>query len=196
MYIFLLRHGETDWNLEGRLQGREDVPLNANGLRQAEECARGLTGLKIQKAAASPLQRAQVTCKTIANHLGVQEIETEPGLLERDFGGYSGQKMENIFQAFTGNGTEDLSDAADRIEDALLHLSRDMEGNLLCVSHGAVINALLYKLTNGKTGTGLIKLKNTCVNILEPAGGGLRVLKWNLTAEETMKELTQKEETR
>ena len=59
--IILARHGETDYNLEGRCQGAVDIPLNATGIKQAEALAESLKHVKIDVFIASPLQRAYVT---------------------------------------------------------------------------------------------------------------------------------------
>ncbi len=184
MRILLLRHGETDWNTEGRLQGREDMPLNENGILQAKLCGAALAGIPINKAITSPLKRAKRTCEIVAGYMGLDRVEIEEGLLERDFGVMSGKKLENIFAAINCEGSESLDDAAERIIAALKrHEGRPGE-TILALSHGAVINTLLFALTDGKAGTGVTRLKNTCVNILEAEKGELRLIAWNLTAPE------------
>jgi len=184
MRILLLRHGETDWNIERRLQGREDMPLNKNGILQAKLCGAALAGIPVNKAITSPLKRAKRTCEIVAGYMGLDEITEEPGLLERDFGVMSGKILENIFATIHCEGSESLDAAAERIMSALKRHEGKPGESLLAVSHGAVINALLFALTDGRVGTGITRLKNTCVNILEAENGELRVVAWNLTAPE------------
>ena len=63
MKIYLIRHGETDWNHELRFQGREDIPLNKAGIGQAEACGAALADAGLQAVYASPLKRAELTGK-------------------------------------------------------------------------------------------------------------------------------------
>ena len=71
MKIYMIRHGETDWNRELRLQGREDVPLNAAGKIQAAVCGDALKGLGIQAVFTSPLSRARLTGEILAGRIGL-----------------------------------------------------------------------------------------------------------------------------
>jgi probable phosphoglycerate mutase len=83
--IFLFRHGETDWNREGRLQGRSDVPLNATGFAQAEALAGALARRRIEAILSSDLLRAWTTGRIVAEALGVP-IFPEEGLRETSVG--------------------------------------------------------------------------------------------------------------
>jgi probable phosphoglycerate mutase len=83
--LFLFRHGETDWNREGRLQGRIDVPLNALGLAQAEALARKLSAYGLEAVLSSDLLRAATTGRIVAEALGVP-LFLEPLLRETDVG--------------------------------------------------------------------------------------------------------------
>ena len=113
--IIFVRHGQTDWNTQGRMQGREDIPLNETGLLQAKETAEGIkkacldTGLTFDKIASSPLLRASVTAEAIAIMRDVLEIPT----------------------------LEPVCDLVKRVDDFIKsHASKDE--NLLVVTHGAV----------------------------------------------------------
>lgn len=83
--LVLIRHGETDWNVEGRYQGQADPPLNARGIRQAhtlgEQLARELAGDDLHLLFTSPLQRASQTAEIIANRLQIP-VTNEPRLQE------------------------------------------------------------------------------------------------------------------
>ena len=83
--LFLFRHGETDWNKEGRLQGKTDPPLNATGLAQAEALAEKMRAHEIEAIVSSDLLRAWTTGRIVAEGLGVP-IHADPGLRETDVG--------------------------------------------------------------------------------------------------------------
>jgi len=87
--LFLFRHGETDWNREGRLQGHADTPLNSNGLTQAEALARSLRPHRLEAVVSSDLSRARTTAQIVADASGVP-LFTEPGLRETDVGDAEG----------------------------------------------------------------------------------------------------------
>ncbi len=79
--LVLIRHGETDWNVEGRYQGQADPPLNARGIAQAQELARRLQDVGLDLLYSSPLRRAQQTAEIIAQALGIP-LYLEPRLKE------------------------------------------------------------------------------------------------------------------
>ncbi len=83
--LFLFRHGETDWNREGRLQGHTDTPLNATGLAQAEALAEQLRRHRLDAVVSSDLLRARTTARIVAEAVGVPLL-VEPGLRETDVG--------------------------------------------------------------------------------------------------------------
>src|SRR5215467_11482476 len=87
--LFLFRHGETDWNREGRLQGHTDTPLNATGLAQAEALAEQLRTHRLEAVVSSDLLRAQTTARIVAETIGLP-LFTEPGLREVDVGAAEG----------------------------------------------------------------------------------------------------------
>ena len=74
MKICLIRHGETDWNVIGKLQGREDIPLNENGKIQAQYCGKALKNMVWTTIITSPLSRARQTAEIIAGVLNIHEI--------------------------------------------------------------------------------------------------------------------------
>jgi probable phosphoglycerate mutase len=88
--IILVRHGETDLNREGRLQGRIDAPLNHRGRAQAALLAEAVAGLGVQRLVASPLTRAQQTARVIAESVGLS-VETDDSLTEIDYGDWDGE---------------------------------------------------------------------------------------------------------
>jgi probable phosphoglycerate mutase len=70
--FYFIRHGQTDWNAIGRMQGQSDIPLNATGLQQAKEAAEKFVGLDIDRIVSSPLKRASVTAQIICDRIGAR----------------------------------------------------------------------------------------------------------------------------
>lgn len=91
MNIYVIRHGQTDYNLKNLYQGQTDIPLNSKGIQQAKETSQKFKELKINVDVilASPLSRAQETAKYVSEAVGVSLI-TEKGLIERSFGDMEG----------------------------------------------------------------------------------------------------------
>lgn len=99
--VWLLRHGETEWNREGRLQGRGDSPLTERGLEQAESLARFAASMGVGRVISSPLGRARSTAALIAAACGVA-VEVADALVEIDFGACSGETMAEGERRFPG----------------------------------------------------------------------------------------------
>lgn len=188
MKIYLIRHGQTDWNLQGRFQGREDIPLNETGILQAQECAEVLAGEDFRAVITSPLSRARRTAEIIAERLGIAQIISEEGITERDFSKVSGMTPEER-EAFYASGEPDDKEPWEQLCDRMMgalhkYARRFSRDNIIMISHGASINSVLSVLSNGATGTGKIFLKNTCINILYYEQGQFRLGEYNLSAEE------------
>ncbi|MCK1739152.1 histidine phosphatase family protein [Bradyrhizobium sp. 138] len=90
-----LRHGATDWNREGRFQGRTDNPLNEDGLRQAHEAVAMLRDAGISRIVASPLLRAARTAEIIAAAIAVP-VDIDEGIIEFDFGSFEGLPVRDL----------------------------------------------------------------------------------------------------
>ncbi len=99
-YIYFVRHGQTDWNTKKLMQGRDEIPLNEVGVLQANwaaECIKksaSLAGITFDRVIASPLSRASVTGKIIADAIGCADFSTDNRIIERDFGELSGKPYE------------------------------------------------------------------------------------------------------
>ncbi|MDD2213692.1 MAG: histidine phosphatase family protein [Oscillospiraceae bacterium] len=94
MYIGFIRHGETDWARAGRLQGREDIPLNDKGRQQIEALARTLNGTDWGQIYCSPLSRTKESAAIIAAALNLDPPTVLADLIERDFGQAAGLTLE------------------------------------------------------------------------------------------------------
>jgi hypothetical protein len=93
--FYFLRHGQTDWNREGRYQGTSDIPLNAAGIAQARAAAESLTRIKIDHIIASPLIRALKTAEIVGDQCGAP-VHTDIGLVERNFGSFDGLIIREV----------------------------------------------------------------------------------------------------
>lgn len=189
MKIFLIRHGQTDWNVQKRFQGREDIPLNDTGILQAMECGKAIKDENIKTVITSPLIRAKKTAEIIANEIGVDQVIIEEDITERHFGKISGMTPEER-EAFYASGEpddkEDWDELCTRMLNSLHKHVKLAKGNIAMVSHGASINSVLTVLSEGTTGTGKIMLKNVCINVINYENGKLILGDYNLTPEEYM----------
>jgi broad specificity phosphatase PhoE len=93
--FYFLRHGQTDWNLEGRYQGHTDIPLNRAGIAEAQAAAECLAEVAIDRIVVSPLIRAVATAAIVAERLG-KPIQIERGLVERNFGSFNGLVVREV----------------------------------------------------------------------------------------------------
>ena len=92
--LYLMRHGQTDWNIVHKLQGRTDIPLNENGRQMAKEACQKYQDINIDKCFCSPLQRARETAELMLEGRNIS-IELDDRLQEMSFGTFEGE--ENIF---------------------------------------------------------------------------------------------------
>ena len=188
MRLYLVRHGETDWNKELRLQGREDIPLNECGRQQAYQCGEAIKSLEVDLIVSSPLQRAADTAKIIGECLGLHHVMIDEDIIERDFGEASGMTYHEKNEKYKNQkipGFEDTKSLLTRVVRAIKKYGvAHPDGHVLVVSHGGTINALISSITNGKLGTGKTRLKNACLSVLEVEGEQIELMDYNLDAKE------------
>lgn len=162
--LCLVRHGETAWNAERRLQGHLDVPLNEVGRRQAEAAARSLTGHGFAAVYSSDLCRARETATAAARVLAL-DLTIEPELRERHYGDFQGltykearERFPSDYErfhardaefAFAGGG-ESLTAFAVRVRRVLSRIASVHPGQqVLVVTHGGVLD-IAHRLTSGR----------------------------------------------
>src|SRR4051812_18769460 len=104
-----LRHGATDWNREGRFQGRTDNPLNDDGIAQAHAAAEKLRAVALGHVVSSPLLRAVQTAEVIAN-LASKTVTLDQGLIELDFGSFEGMPVRELMMLHGKNSAQGLVD--------------------------------------------------------------------------------------
>jgi broad specificity phosphatase PhoE len=132
--LLLIRHGETDWNADGRLQGQTDRPLSDFGRTQARQLADALAEEELEAIYSSDLARARETAEIVGGRLGLP-VSLDQDLRERDWGTWEGlTAVERDHVEFVGESTEAHQE---RILGALRRISdRHPDGSVLVVTHG------------------------------------------------------------
>ncbi len=156
MRLFVVRHGETDWNVEGRFQGRRDIPLNAKGREQARLLSEALKDVPFNRLWSSPLSRAFDTAGAIAALQG-RTVEVQQGLTEISHGQWEGLRSDEVERRWPGDLTrwhetphaltmpegECLLDVQNRALQAVEAIAGSGGDQVLVAAHDAVIKVLL-----------------------------------------------------
>ena len=184
--IFLVRHGETDWNREGRFQGQMDIPLNRTGLEQARSVAEALKDVPLDRIVASPLSRAFETARTLAVRKGLS-VDTEADFREISHGLWEGRTADEVDkewaemlylwhshpEAVEMPGGESLADVHKRTWNAFQRLSERVEGSIVLVSHDAVLKVLLCAILGCPFGSfWRFQVANGSISLLEHNDNG------------------------
>ncbi len=197
--ILAIRHGETAWNVDTRIQGHLDIPLNAQGLRQAAHLAQALAeGDAVDAVYASDLSRAHATASAIAQALH-QSVTAHPGLRERHFGEFQGRTFAEIEVELPEHawhwrkrtpewvppgGGESLEMLRERILKTVDELAARHTGQqIVLVAHGGVLDILYRAATRLELQAPRTwQLTNTAVNRLLWSPQGLSMVGWGDTS--------------
>lgn len=162
--FLFLRHGQTDWNRDGRYQGIADTPLKEVGRAQAHAAAATLAGSRIDRIVTSPMTRALTTAAIVGEALG-RPLHIERDLRERNFGSFDGLIVREVKARFGLPADQDsrsiLPPDADRWEEIFERvppviarwLTEYTDEVLLFVAHGGVFDALHLHLVGPRTGS-------------------------------------------
>ncbi|GAB3599098.1 histidine phosphatase family protein [Microbacterium tumbae] len=187
-FITLVRHGQTDWNLDRRIQGSTDIPLNETGRGHAREAAALLADGAHHAIYASPLVRARETAQIIAGLIGLGEPELVPELREREFGEAEGMLVADYIERYGDwhaevPGAESFAQVRDRALGALDIIARQsrlrsspVAESVIVVAHGGVIRSLLDHASSGTLPLWGVPLTNGSVHRFEASPGVLRLL--------------------
>lgn len=182
--IYLIRHGETDWNAMERIQGRTDIPLNETGKRQAAASAAHLRASNWDVLITSPLARAKETAEIINAELNLPLHEMD-AFMERGFGQAEGMTLADRAAIFPNRiypGQEEWEALTRRVLDGLASVHHNFPGRkVLLVSHGGVINAILSELSKGEIGSGKTKLTNASISHIHFLEEQWQIRDFNLT---------------
>lgn len=185
MRLYLVRHGQTAWNANGRAQGHSDIPLDDTGRRQSEQLARNLSRLEIQRILSSDLTRARDTAGPLADAVG-RPVEFDPRLRERGFGDWEGRAFREIAESIAREaerlgvprhqvrapGGESIEDVWNRLGEIAVEL-RAAKVPTVVVTHGGSGALLLARLLGGPIELGkAFRFGNTAVTELEPRFDG------------------------
>lgn len=159
MKLFIIRHGETSWNVEGRFQGKQDTELTPYGVSQAELAAERLRGHRFDAVVSSPLARAKVTAEKIFAAADCSTFEIVNDFIEIDHGEWEGvladevrTRWADLFERWhtsphtvvmPGDGGESLRGVQIRAVRSVLDLAKKYSGDVLLATHDAVIKVLL-----------------------------------------------------
>ncbi|WP_246942281.1 histidine phosphatase family protein [Bacillus pinisoli] len=167
--IYIIRHGETDWNAAGRLQGRVDIPLNNRGIGQAKECRDYLTQFDWDVVISSPLKRARQTAEIINEALQLPLVLMEE-FQEKFFGDAEGMTSEErkvIFPNRSYTNQENSTDFHNRLLAGLTRINEKFAGKrVVLVAHGAVIHEL-FDLLSEEALELHTPLLNACMNHIQ-----------------------------
>ena len=190
MNIFLLRHGETDWNRAQRLQGHMDIPLNQNGRAQINHAAEILSDLHpgIDLIVSSPLSRAYESAEIVADRLAYEkaDIIIEPLLIERCFGAGESLTIDERCERYPGDiypGMEPLEDMLRRAHSVFEKIVTTYEDkqNILVAAHGAILYAIVTAITNGRIAYGgkAVKFDPGSIHLIRYIDGAIEFAKYN-----------------
>lgn len=179
MTLAFIRHGQTDWNRDGRTQGSSDIPLNETGRQQARDAERMLEAWGWDAIVSSPLSRARETARIVADGLGLQLGPAYPELVERDYGPWEGGLSAELIERWPDRSypdAEPLSEVVARCLQGLARIDHDFpEQNVVVVCHGTIMKYTLIQLT----GYPIEVIHNGTVSAIERDGEGWRVLTVN-----------------
>jgi 2,3-bisphosphoglycerate-dependent phosphoglycerate mutase len=193
-HILAIRHGETDWNTEQRLQGHTDIPLNAKGREQARRLAEALREQELHAVYSSDLSRAKDTAVAFAVQRQLP-LQLTPALRERGFGSFEGLTYAEVDErwpqeaarwrrrdlSFAPPGGESLPQFHDRCVSALLGLAMAHSGQTIAVvAHGGVLDAWYRAASRaGLQAPRTWEMRNATINRLMVADEGLMLIGWN-----------------
>ena len=195
--IIAIRHGETAWNVDARLQGHLDVELNAKGFWQADQVARALADESVDAIYTSDLMRAWHTASAIEKAIGAPVIANQ-GLRERGFGSYEGKTYAELEAQWPDAalrwrkrepdwappGGETLFDLRQRVSTTVAALAQQhIGGQIVMVAHGGVMD-VLYRLATGQDlqAPRTWHLGNAAINRLLWTAEGLTLVGWGDTS--------------
>ncbi len=192
--LIAVRHGETAWNVEARLQGQLDIPLNDTGHEQARRTARWLADDKPEVVVSSDLARARATAHAIATFNQVPML-LDPGLRERSFGSFQGMTHTEVAERWPAQSRQWKSRDPDfapgdgeslrvffaRCVEATLRIAEQHVGRtVVIVAHGGVMDCLYRAASRIPLDAQRIwSLDNAAINRLLHTESGLMLVGWN-----------------
>ncbi len=181
--LYLVRHGQTLWNQQRRLQGQRDSALTSEGLRQAESLADRLINKKFSAIYTSDLGRTMITSRIVSAKLNGQQVYPDIRLRERNFGIFHGLNWEEIMKRFPEEGKNEKSgnveyiipegesrqQVLDRSKEFLNDIILKHQGeSILAVTHGGIVSSVVRLVLNIPVNAPRrFYLPNTAINVFE-----------------------------
>ncbi|HSH03588.1 MAG TPA: histidine phosphatase family protein [Anaerolineae bacterium] len=194
--VLLIRHGQTDWNRQRRVQGHLDIPLNETGHAQAQALAQRLAHWPITTIYSSDLQRAVATAQPLAHTLNLP-LNLSPNWRERFLGQFQGLTIDELHQQYgdaTPNTTRYLIDPPDgesgqQLQQRIIHAWHDTitphtDEMIAIITHGGALTALIAYILNLDMATEIrFRMRgNTGLSIIHIDNGQPLLLRLNDTA--------------
>lgn len=196
MRLYLVRHGQTEWNLTGRAQGHTDLELDATGQDQANRLGQAFRDISLDRILSSDLRRCYQTVMPVSEST-LAPIEELPELRERGFGSLEGSPFTGVAewileeslrlgisrQAVRPPGGESMQDVWKRLDPVMSRIHQH-EGVMMVATHGGTASLLLARLVRGSLETSRsFRFANTGVCLLERRADGLyNLVKYNDTS--------------
>ena len=194
MKLYIIRHGQTDWNVQGRIQGRQDIPLNAAGRSQAQMLAKGMEKRPVTPIYSSPQLRAMETAMALAGNQGVEVIPL-PELVEIGYGDWEGRTASDILTkerklyeewwqhpaTVAPPGGETLNQVDERCRQAWDMIRSGMKGDTAVVAHGGTLAHFIVHLLEGQPEAKEIVVSNASITTMDydPESGACRLVDLN-----------------
>ena len=180
MKLYIIRHGQTDWNVQGRIQGRQDIPLNAAGRSQAQMLAKGMEKRPVTAIYSSPQLRAMETAKALAGNQGVEVIPL-PELVEIGYGDWEGRTASDILTkerklyeewwqhpaTVAPPGGETLNQVDARCKKAWERIKGEIKGDTAVVAPGGPLAHFIVHLLEGRPDAAEIVVGNASITTIE-----------------------------
>jgi len=184
-HLGLLRHGQTDWNINFLLQGVTDIPMNQTGIEQVKLAAKAIRAEDWDVVLTSPLSRARQTAEIIASQHGYTEIIEQELLIERSFGEAEGLSHEQWRAKYSNldaiPGGESRTQLAERSRLLLETISQELAGKrVLAISHGALIRTLIAIASNNELPRDGERLGNASLNVVKHSDNSWKVVNYSL----------------
>jgi uncharacterized phosphatase len=181
----LFRHGQTDWNINFRLQGVTDIPMNQTGIEQVKLAAKALRKDDWDLILTSPLGRARQTAEIILDQVGFDSVIEEQLLIERSFGEAEGLSHDQWREKYSNldeiPGGESRTQLALRSQLLLDTVAKQFEGKrVLAVSHGALIRTLIAIASRDELPRDGERLGNASLNVVGHDSIDWKVLSYRL----------------
>ena len=181
----LLRHGQTDWNINFLLQGVTDIPMNQTGIDQVKLAAKALRAEDWDVVLTSPLSRARQTAEIIASYVGFSEVVEQDLLIERSFGEAEGLSHEQWRAKYSNldviPGGESRTALNERAKLLLDTVAAQLAGKrVLAISHGALIRSLLATVSNNELPRDGERLGNASLNVVSHFESSWKVVNYSL----------------